>query len=160
MKITRVLTYEEWAELSSYCETHEGYYRNDRRLFTPGMAWFMPWVFDPTGERERAGEYVIYKLADRAVLLAEAQQGHAFLSVHYWQDWSEKRSPITVVAPNGEWWEIDRKSSNGTGWTVTGDLPDITCAPSIVVPGYHGFLRAGEFTADLEGRGPNGLARA
>lgn len=128
-----------------------GFYRNDRRVFLPGMAWFMDWYFDPTGERERAGKNVMFKLADRGRL------GH--LSSHYWRDWSDKRPPVCVVCPNGEWWEIDRKSSNGDGWTVTGALPAITCAPSIVVSGYHGFLRNGEFTPDIEGRGPNGITR-
>jgi hypothetical protein len=93
----------------------------------------------------------MFKLADCGRL--------GFLSVHYWRDWSDKRPPICVVCPNGEWWEVDRKSSNGEGWIVTGELPTITCSPSIVVDGYHGFLRAGEFTPDLEGRGPGGTPR-
>jgi hypothetical protein len=42
---------------------------------------------------------------------------------------------------------------------VSGDLPKITCTPSIVVNGYHGFLTSGLFTSDLEGRGPTGIAR-
>lgn len=53
----------------------------------------------------------------------------------------------------------DRRSSNGDGWNVTGDLPAITCAPSIVVPGYHGYLRDGVFTADIDGRAPCGTVR-
>lgn len=87
-----------------------------------------------------------------------------FLSVHYWRDWSAKRPPICVVCPNGETWEIDRKSSNGDGWKVTGDLPNISCTPSIVVHGYHGHLGSngappGQFTGDIEGRGPMGTGR-
>ena len=129
-----------------------GFYRNDPRILLPGMGWLNPWYYDPTGERERSGQHVMHKAADRG-------KTH-FLSVHYWRDWSGSRAPMTIVCPNGEQWEVDRKSSNGDGWVVTGEWPLITCSPSIVVPGYHGFLRDGEFTPDLEGRGPNGTTRA
>lgn len=151
MKITRVLAEEEREKMADDAVAR-GFYRNDRRIFTPGMAWFMPWYFDPTGERERLGKHVMFTAERKGTL--------GFLSEHYWRDWADKRSPICVVCPNGEWWEIDRKSSNGAGWIVIGDLPNITCSPSIVVDGYHGFLRNGEFTPDLEGRGENGTVRA
>jgi hypothetical protein len=150
VRLTRFLTFEEYAAMGDDAVAR-GFWRNDTRIFTPGMAWPMPWVFDPTGERERAGKHVMHKLADRGKLY--------HLSPHYWRDWSDKRPPLSVVCPNGEVWEIDRKSSNGDGWIVTGEFPNLTCSPSIVVDGYHGFLRNGEFTADLEGRGPDGTAR-
>nr|WP_283808104.1 DUF6527 family protein [Bradyrhizobium sp. C9] len=57
-----------------------------------------------------------------------------------------------MVCPNGSMWNIDHKSSNGDGWQVTGEWPNITCAPSIIADDYHGFLRNGEFTADLDGK--------
>lgn len=145
MKITRILTDIERENLIDWCRAN-GYYANDRRIFTGGMAWYAPWYYDPSGEREKSGEHVMYKVGEQG----------GFLSPHYWRDWAAIRPPICVVCPNGEWWEIDRKSSNGDGWAVTGDLPNITCTPSIVVPGYHGFLQNGEFTADLEGRGETG----
>jgi hypothetical protein len=148
--IQRILTEAERVAMEDEAFA-KGWYRNDRRMFTPGMAWFQPWYFDPTGERERDGKHVMIKLENRGRL--------GFLSQHYWDDWSHKRPPICVVCPNGELWEIDRKSSNGTGWVVTGDLPNITCSPSIVVEGYHGFLRDGLFTADVDGRPPNGVPR-
>ncbi|ASY56483.1 hypothetical protein [Sinorhizobium sp. CCBAU 05631] len=150
VRIERILTEAERLAMKDEALA-KGWYRNDRRMFTPGMAWFMPWYFDPTGERERTGEHVMYTLDQRGKL--------GFLSEHYWNDWSHKRAPICVVCPNGEVWEIDRKSSNGSGWVVTGDLPNITCSPSIVVEGYHGFLREGQFTPDVDGRPPNGIAR-
>jgi hypothetical protein len=150
MKLTKILSFEEYLELGEWAVAN-GFYRNDPRVFTPGMAWYMPYYFDPRGEREKRGEHVMFKQSQKGAL--------GFLSVHYWRDWSDKRAPICVVCPNGETWEIDRKSSNGDGWVVTGDFPNITCSPSIIVQGYHGFLRNGEFTPDLEGRGPNGVAR-
>lgn len=77
------------------------------------------------------------------------------LSEHYWQTWSRVRPPLCVVCPNGAQWEIDRKSSNGSGWVVTGSWPNLNCSPSIVVPGYHGFLQNGAFTvACLSGSHP------
>jgi len=150
VRITHILLDDERVRMEDNALAR-GFYRNDRRIFVPGMAWYQPWYFDPSGERERRGLHVMVPLADKG--------RSGFLSPHYWRDWADKRPPICVVCPNGEWWEIDRKSSNGDGWAVTGDLPNITCAPSIVVEGYHGFLRDGEFTADLEGRGENGTAR-
>jgi hypothetical protein len=154
MKIDRVLSVVEYAELVAWCGAHDGYYSNDRRVFLPGMAWPCPWYFDPLGELKLAGNR-------REPMITGERKGElGFLSIHYWRDWADKRAPICVVCPNGETWEPDRKSSNGDGWIVAGDLPNITCSPSIVVTGYHGFLRAGEFTPDLEGRGPNGLERS
>lgn len=142
-RLTRFLSQDE-REAMNEAAIKQGFYRDDRRVFTPGMGWFQPWYFDPTGQRE----HVMIKLADRGQL--------GFLSTHYWQDWSHIRPPMVLVCPNGEQWEVDRKSSNGDGWKVTGEWPFITCTPSIVVNGYHGFLTNGEFTADLDGRGPVG----
>ena len=157
MKISRVLTFGEYIDLTDWCLAKDGYYRDDRRVFVPGMAWPCPWYFDPLNELS-----VLPLSANTrrtAMITAERKGELGFLSVHYWHDWADIRAPICVVCPNGEHWEPDRKSSNGDGWVVTGNLPDITCSPSIVVTGYHGFLREGEFTADLEGRGQNGLVR-
>jgi hypothetical protein len=150
MKLTCLLTFGEYAAMGDDAVAR-GFYRDDPRIFTPGMGWFCPWVFDPSGEREAAGKHVMIRRADKGRL--------GYLSVHYWRDWADKRPPLCVVCPNGESWEIDRKSSNGDGWMVTGEWPNLTCSPSIVVDGYHGFLRDGGFTPDLEGRGPHGTSR-
>lgn len=126
----------------------KGWYRNDRRMFTPGMGWVQPYYFDPANpDAKGEDEGGVYPCA----------RGNPFLSVHYWRDWADKRPPICIVLPNGEQWEIDRKSSNGSGWTVTGEWPNLTCSPSIAAKGYHGFLRGGEFTPDVDGRAPNGV---
>jgi hypothetical protein len=143
MKLTRLLTFEEYAAMGDDAVAR-GFYRNDKRVFILGMGWPEPWYFDPTGERERANKHVMFKLADRGA--------PRFLSPHYWRDWSHKRPPLCIVCPNGEWWEIDRLSSNGDGWRIEGEWPNLTASPSIVAGNYHGFLRGGEFTPDLEGR--------
>ncbi len=150
MRLTRLLTFEEFAAMSDKAVA-DGFWRNDPRVFTPGMGWVMPWYWDPTGERERIGKHVMITQARRGEL--------GFLSVHYWRDWADKRPPICIVGPNGETWEIDRKSKNGDGWKVTGEWPNLTCTPSIVVEGYHGILTNGEFGLDLDGRGEFGIAR-
>lgn len=156
-RITRVLTELEYDDMQTYCR-NMNYWHSDRRVFVPGLAWYQPWYFDHTGERQRKGQYVMLnRTMDEA-------KGRSFLSPHYWSDWSTKRDPICVVCPNGEHWEIDRRSSNGDGWTVTGELPDIVVTPSIVVEGYHGWLGCngappGTFSGDIEGRGPTGTAR-
>ncbi len=69
-----------------------------------------------------------------------------------------KGDAIQVVLPDSREWCITGPSSNGGGWTVTGTMPCITASPSIHVPGYHGFLRDGVLTDDIDGRTyPNGI---
>lgn len=93
----------------------------------PCVAWECPWYYDPLDpdHTERFGK-------------------EGFLSKFYWRDWAALRVPISVLCPNGKEWCIDQKSSNGDGWEVKfnggweGGLFIVT--PSIVVPGYHGFL--------------------
>lgn len=155
VRIERVMSLAEHDAMAQEA-VGRGWYRNDKRMFLPGMAWFEPYLYDPLGE------FAAFRAADpeRAKTLRlepmiktpPSNPDDSFLSPHYWRDWASKRAPICVVCPNGETWQIDRRSSNGNGWTVTGELPRITCAPSIVAGNYHGFLRDGEFTADLEGR--------
>ena len=116
-----------------------------REVLAPGAMWFVPWYFDPTDRMEMAQRRV--KALER---IAAGEHSRDFLSRFYWQQWSEKRAPICVLAPSGEEWCIDSRSSNGEGWTVTGDAPLITCAPSIALPNYHGYLQNGVFTPDLD----------
>lgn len=51
-----------------------------------------------------------------------------------------------VLPPNGgdDVWHPDSPSSNSnTPWTRTGEIPRVTCTPSILTPRYHGFLTDG-----------------
>jgi len=121
----KILSYEEYRAMSDKAVA-DGFYRNDRRVFLPGMGWYNDWYLDVGG--------------------------NYFLSIHYRKTWLGKRPPIEVVCPDGDVWCPDRKSSNGDGWTVTGEWPNITCSPSIVTAEYHGYLRNGEFTPDLDGK--------
>jgi len=157
VRINRILTPDEYQAMQDEALA-KNWWRNDRRMFLPGMAWYMPWYFDPTGKYRATGKYVMFEQRPPD----PGKRG--FLSPHYWRDWAEKRPPICVVCPNGEQWEIDRRSSNGDGWVVKGNLPLLQVSPSIVVEGYHGWLgvngaEPGQFSADLEGRGEHGTAR-
>lgn len=129
-----ILSFAEYKSMNDKAVA-DGMWRLDRRIFLPGMGWFNDWYLEIDGDGSAA-----------------EMAGHAFLSVHYHRDWNGKRSPIEIVCPNGDVWCIDRKSSNGDGWRVTGQWPNITCEPSIVADDYHGFLRNGEFTPDLGGK--------
>ena len=58
----------------------------------------------------------------------------------------------TIWCPDQMAWNAERKS-HGNGWDVTGVLPAVTITPSINYPGrYHGYVRDGFVTDDVEGR--------
>src|SRR5690348_1402914 len=103
--------------------------------FPPGTMWLAWWYHDPTDAEDLS--HVDAWLAD-----AEAHpDGNHFLSVHYLRSWAKIRPPICVMCPTGKEWCVDAKSSNGSGWVVTGEPPLITCSPSIDVGTYHGHLQ-------------------
>lgn len=92
---------------------------NIREVATPGALWFCPWF---------------------------VEDGHvsSVLSEEYRRDWAGKRPPICVNLPGGSDWIVDQcAQGKTTGWRVTGVAPILTAHPSIVVPGYHGWLRNG-----------------
>lgn len=121
--------------------------------FGYGAAWLCPWYHDPTDPNQLA---IIDNKLQQAIL---APVGRGFLSEHYWRDWARIRPPLTIILPNGGIWMPDQISSNNRGWQVTGELPTITVHPSINHPGYHGWLKDGEFSDDVDGRGPFGLRK-
>jgi hypothetical protein len=53
---------------------------------------------------------------------------------------------LQVKTPDG-WWCVDGPSYNnrvaGPGWTRTGQVPEVTAHPSILMTNYHGWLRDG-----------------
>lgn len=119
-----------------------------RTFLPPGSMWFEPWYFDPA------------KPADVERLPALIQERRARptgpgihgLSIHYLETWALKRPPICVICPGGGGWEMDMVSSNGTGWTIEGDVPNITANRSIWVGQgkgppreFHGWLSNGVF---------------
>lgn len=140
MTVCRLLSNDEFREL------HERRLADGlpmRDVFPPGFMWSMPWVWDPIS---RAAELPGIRAR------VEANPKAKWLSLYFWRSWADKRPPLCVVCPDGSQWVVDAGSTNGLGWEVAGVAPTITCSPSIVVPGYHGFLRDGVFTPDLDGR--------
>lgn len=67
-----------------------------------------------------------------------------------------ERSPdgmvLMLYLPDGFTWTIDGGALNGPGWERTGTPPAITARPSILSPGYHGWLDNGVLSDDLDGR--------
>lgn len=75
------------------------------------------------------------------------------LSDQYWREHASRRPPLVVVFPGDVWFCVDRAAGNGTGWTVTGEPPNITVHPSIRhIGGYHGWLQNGVLSDDVGGR--------
>lgn len=154
LKIHTLLTGEEHSKLNEEAIA-KGYWRDDPRMIKPGTMWYTPWIHDPNdpSDQER-----------REKILKHIQDGtfdskNYMLSKYYWLEHSDKRPPICVMCPNGSMWIIDQAANNGPGWQITGEGMNLTAMPSIVVPGYHGWLKNGEFTDDVEGRGPFGIMR-
>lgn len=101
----------------------------------PGMMWYLPDLWDPAKDH-----------------LDSEKRNYGYLSENYFKDWSSTRPPLCVVCPNGQQWTVDANARDKAGWAVIGTAPNITCYPSILVGNYHGFLKEGVFTNDLEGR--------
>jgi len=80
----------------------------------------------------------------------------SFLSPEYKRDWLGKRPPIAIQLPCGDAWVIDMcfgSDPKNHGWTITGEVPNLTASPSInAVGSYHGWLQNGVLTDDIEGR--------
>lgn len=57
-----------------------------------------------------------------------------------------------VILPDRQTWYIDSEPNNGGRWIRSGEPPLLTVSPSILTPGYHGFLKNGILTDDLDGR--------
>ncbi len=131
------------------------------------VIWEVPWYYDPEDPTHPVKRDVALES------IAKGGTEQHYLSPHYWQTWSLIRAPLTCLCPNGREWTVDARSSNGNGWQVSfGDAEPgdaligigprqyaparVIASPSILVPGYHGFLghsgaRPGEFTRDLDG---------
>lgn len=66
-----------------------------------------------------------------------------------------------VRFPGGNDWIVYGPSSDGNKWSVSGSPPVLTANPSIGIPGvYHGFLRNGVISEDVDGRKFEGVPRS
>lgn len=111
----------------------------------PCAMWYSTYLYDANDP-----EHVVRQTnAQAAIEDGTYASKNFYLSRFYWERWSAVRPPISVLCPNGREWCVDAKSSNGEGWQVEGEVPTITCTPSILVPGYHGYLKGGVFTPNM-----------
>lgn len=115
----------------------------------------MPWTCRLLSWEEWFAPSVPRRVGDM-VLAPESETQYLRLSQEYRRDWLGKRPPILVVLPGLFAFSPDEAytdSPEGRGWTVTGEAPNITVSPSINCVGlYHGWLRNGEISEDVERR--------
>lgn len=75
---------------------------------------------------------------------------------NYYKSHNSHREPLWVVLPGTGPVCVDYTASNDPsmkGWTVTGDVSNLTVAPSIRCGDtYHGYIQNGHVTADCDGR--------
>jgi hypothetical protein len=84
---------------------------------------------------------------------AQLKELKDWLSPQYFSDHAATRKPLFVKLPEGSEFCVDSRSSNGEGWIVSGAPPKVTVSPSIHIVGrYHGYIRDGVITDDVEGR--------
>lgn len=115
------------------------------------------------GERPKPGDmWLDPRLVEDADIFAFYKKN--ILSPEYFRDWYGKRPPIWLCLPNGHYWLIDSRFGGGpggigkaNGWVITGEPPNLTAMPSINSirqdgNGYHGWLKDGALSDDLEGR--------
>ena len=103
-------------------------------FFTPGMAW---------GCHKYNNPLDVKRCKERT---AKGLKGFSFISVEYWRDWADKRTPIIIVVPGGYQWLIDGKQNSREGWTIIGETPNLTALEPVKVPGYSGWLIDGVLT--------------
>ncbi len=82
----------------------------------------------------------------------------------HWFDHDRYRGPDKkawcIRMPATQDWIVYGPSSNGSPWDVQGKPPLITVKPSIGIRGhYHGFIKGGIITEDVDGRKYPGIPR-
>ena len=130
--------------LASYELDGKHYFYVDTRELKVGAMWYA---------RNNEGEVV-----------SEAWRRKMHLSAHYWAN-NAHRPPLLVALPcnysSGPGLQVfsidsqcyERERGYYEGWSVDGEPPRITVAPSInIVGSYHGYLREGVVSDDVEGR--------
>lgn len=112
------------------------------------------YVFPETDEWQAMDER-LYKRSDTgAVLLMKDMAPGAMWNATWYLETGFIKSPdgiaLCVKLPDGTDWLIDGHANNSNvipAWTRTGTPPKITARPSILTPGYHGFLTDGVLTS-------------
>lgn len=108
------------------------------------------YVFQETDEWQGNGDRV-YKRSDTGaeMTLRDATPG-AMWNAFWMESWKGPDGMSLVLKlPGNHDWMIDGPSTTHpapNAWTRTGTPPKITVSPSIVVPGFHAWLRDGVLT--------------
>lgn len=90
----------------------------------------------------------LYKRSDTGAILTVKAAGPGAMWFASWAGFTDNihhaarggGPHLLVKLPDGRTWDIDSKSSNGTGWTRNGQPPLVVASPSILTEGYHGYL--------------------
>lgn len=121
----------------------------------------MPWTCQlrdpPTPEERKAGAVSVGDMWFAWSLVKDGQPVVPdFLSTTYVEKRMADRPPLMIRLPGGIDFCLDCRADcpgGEVGWQITGTLPNITVSPSLNVLGvWHGFLRDGVLSDDLNGR--------
>lgn len=121
----------------------------------------MPWKCELVGRKELDEKYEKGERIPIGWMWFKKPENVALemLGKYYKENNQANRLPLLIQLPDGPWCMDGIASGDDTesGWTVTGEPPEITVKPSInsragQPGGYHGFLTAGILSDDLEGR--------
>lgn len=115
---------------------HCGYEFDDREV---KQLFYLPIYRTPDGQ-----EVTIHGSPPPGIL--PAPPGAMWFAGWYGDNWRGPDGRCLVVQTPGGYWVVDGPSKNGPGWTRTGEPPRVTVAPSVVIGGYHGWLRDGYLT--------------
>lgn len=113
------------------------------------------YVFDEQDERELVHARLFRAADGREFTLDQAPPGSMW-NATWWPYFRHAEAPAdgwnpTVKLPDGIEWHIDGCPNNGGRWTRSGKPPTLTVEPSIKAVRYHGYLRGGVLTEDVEG---------
>lgn len=111
---------------------------------TGEMTPFVDGIASPIYRRADTGELYHSGFEDRHPGIAMAGPGAMRV---------DPNSGLLVRTPAGDWY-VDQPSASGGSWSRSGEPPDVTASPSILIPeysyegrlvrpSYHGWLRAG-----------------
>jgi hypothetical protein len=100
-----------------------------------------PWVFTEDGY-----SHVRKALGSKYLALPEPRRAPIVIALPY------HNQKYQIWFPDERAWDA-KQGYHGEGWTITGDLPNISITPSINCVGtYHGYVDKGQITSDCEGR--------
>ena len=115
----------------------------------PGDIWFLTYLVEDSRHKDETTEPELFKDYD----LEMYRTSERILSPNYLRDWWGKRPPLCIKLPDGTDWCPDAPAQNNPqGWTVTGEVPNVTVRASIDTGLYHGYITNGLIEDDLNKR--------